>query len=535
MSQFKETRLPCDDCGSSDARAVYHSGVSICFSCGKRHAPDGTGADFVANDGRPFMHGEARELRKRGIHLDTCQRYGYTVDGTFQVAPYYDANGRLVAQKTRTRDKQFSVIGDGKKMGLWGMQLARRGGKMIIITEGEIDAMSVSQVMGNTWPVVSLPAGAGSLGALKQELDFLESYEKVLLCFDNDEPGHTATEAVLSLLSPGKGYTVDLGDYKDANEALVGDPKFLRQSIWEAKEYRPDGIVVLSEMRSRVAEPLVMGTAYPWETLNSITFGHRPQELITWTAGTGTGKTAVVSELVYHMVVNQGLRVGLIYLEEGVIRSGRRLMGLHLNKPIHLPGNEPTEEEFNDAWDATLGTGRVMAWEHFGSVDVDLLANRVRWMRNGFDVDVVVLDHISMVVSGADADADERRLLDRSMTLLRQLTQETGLTIHNVSHLNRSGGKPHEEGGHVSLANLRGTQAIGQLSDFVVALERDQQAETEAERNTTTLRVLKNRYAGITGVAERLVYSQETGRLTPIGLDTPRATAAAFGENKEDF
>lgn len=516
MSQFKETKLACDDCGSSDARAIYHSGVSICFSCGIRHAPDGQGA--VVPDGRAFLGGTTRDLKVRGIHLDTCRRYGYTVDGIYQVAPYYDTNGRLVAQKTRTKDKQFSIIGDAKKMGLFGLQLAKRGGKMIIITEGEIDAMSVSQAMGNTWPAVSLPNGAQNLQPLKDSLEFLETYDKVVLCFDNDEPGHTATEAVLSLLSPGKAYVVDLGDYKDANELLKENPSALRQVIWEAKEHRPDGVINLSEIRERVSAPLQMGTPYPWEGLNKHLFGYRPQELITWCAGTGVGKTAVVSELVYDMV-QRGLKVGLIYLEEGVVRTGRRLMGIHLNRPMHLPDVSVTEDEFNDAWDSTLGTGRVYAWDHFGSVDVDLLANRVRWMRNGFDVDVVVLDHISMVVSGADIDADERRLLDRSMTLLRQLTQETGLCIHNVSHLKRGTGKGHEEGGHVSLAQLRGTQAIAQLSDAVIGLERNQQAEDAQDKNLTTVRVLKNRYAGMTGVATHLMYTPTTGRLHSVDAD----------------
>jgi twinkle protein len=132
-------------------------------------------------------------------------------------------------------------------------------------------------------------------------------------------------------------------------------------------------------------------------------------------------------------------------------------------------------------------------------------------------VDVVVLDHISMVVSGADASVDERRLLDKAMTTMRSLTQETGLCIHNVSHLSRvsGGGKNHERGAEVNLAHLRGSQAIAQLSDAVIAAERDQQEADPVLRNTTKLRVLKNRYAGVTGEADHLVYDKLTGRITP--------------------
>lgn len=533
MSQYAQTHLPCEDCGSSDARSVYHSGVSICFSCGVRHAP---GSEENIKGKRPFLRGEVMALGKRGLWQETCRRYQYQCaygdDGVaYQVAPYFDLkSGRLVAQKLRDKDKNFSITGDAKKMGLFGIQLARRGGRMIVITEGEIDAMSVSQAMGNTWPAVSLPNGASNLKAMQDSLEFLESYDKVVICFDNDEPGQQATEAALELLSPGKGHVVSLGDFKDANDFLKADSKGLRQAIWEAKQYRPDGIVNLADLKDRIKEPLKQGYQYPWAGLNRLLYGYRPQELVTWTAGTGVGKTAIVSELVYDMLVNQELRVGVIYLEEGVVRSGKRLMGLHMNKPIHLPGYEVTDEEFDAAWEATLGTGRMHAYDHFGSVDVDLLANRVRYFAKGFGVDVVVLDHISMVVSGSDVDADERRLLDRAMTQLRTLTQETGLCLHVVSHLRRAqNSKAHEEGAHVSLSHLRGTQAIAQLSDAVIAAERNQQASSEADRNTTTLRVLKNRYAGLTGECERLAYDPNTGRLRALGISDD------FGEQKEDF
>ena len=230
------------------------------------------------------------------------------------------------------------------------------------------------------------------------------------------------------------------------------------------------------------------------------------------------------------MVVNDGLRVGLIYLEEGVVRSARRLMGIHMNKPIHLPNQEYTDEEFEAAWQATIGTERVFAYDHFGSLDGDVLSNRCRHLVRGLGCDVVILDHISMVVSGSDIDADERRLLDRIMTNLRSLTQETGATFHVVSHLRRpQGSGSHEEGLAVSLSHLRGTQAIAQLSDAVISAERDQQAEDIAERNTTKLRVLKNRYAGLTGIADCLSFNNITGRLIECNMPSADEPTVQFG------
>jgi twinkle protein len=518
MSQFKETHQPCEACGSKDARSTYNSGVSICFSCGDIAAPDGEKAAPVK--GAPLVTDvEVRYLPARSLSFDTCKRYGYGVahtNGTWQqVAPYYDPKtGQLVAQKLRTAGKQFTITGDAKRMGLFGLHLCRTGGKMITITEGEIDAMSVSQAMGNTWPVVSLPNGGGNLQALQDNLDFLESYDKVILGFDNDEVGQKALDAALNLFSPGKAHVVNLGDYKDANDMLQdGKQKELRQAVWEAKEYRPDGIVDLSEMREEIEAPLESGYPYPWPKLNEKLYGMHAGQLITWTAGTGTGKTAIISELEYWMLTEQRMRVGIIHLEEGVIRSSRRLIGIDMNKPIHLPEATYTKEEFDESWNRTIGSGRCFAYNHFGSLDSDTLLNRIRYLVKARDCPVVVLDHVSMVVSGSDMDVDERRLLDRTMTMLKSLTEETGVILHVISHLSRQKGTSHEEGGQVSLNNLRGTQAIGQLSDTVIAAERNQQADNEVERNTTQLRVLKNRYAGLTGIADRLEFKHDTGRM----------------------
>jgi twinkle protein len=539
MSQFKETKLPCADCGSSDARAVYQSGVSICFSCGLIKAPGDEAKAKLPEDAIDFVFGETQAIRKRGLYLDTCRRYGYAV-GNFngkpvQIAPFYNERGQLVAQKLRTKNKDFPITGNSSKVPsmLWGLQLARRGGKMIVVTEGEIDAMSVSQAMGNTWPAVSLPNGSQSLGALKDSLEFLETYEKVVLCFDNDNPGRKATEAALELFSPGKAFVAELGEFKDANEMLqAGKSKELRQAIWEAKQFRPDGIINLDDIKDRIMAKPEMGFTYPWPGLNEKLYGFRRNELITWTAGTGVGKTALVSELVYDLVVNQELRVGVIYLEEGVERAARRLVGIAMDKPVHLEGTEYTSEEFEGAYARTIGTRRVFAYDHFGSLDGDHLVNRIRHMVRGEGVDVVILDHVSMVVSGNDLDVDERRMLDHIMTAMASLVQETGASIHVVSHLRRpSGSTSHEEGLQVSLSHLRGTQAIAQLSHAVIAAERNQQAETEEERNTTQLRVLKNRYAGVTGPADKLMYSQKTGRLVVIEAKG----AVDFGEQTEDY
>jgi twinkle protein len=123
-------------------------------------------------------------------------------------------------------------------------------------------------------------------------------------------------------------------------------------------------------------------------------------------------------------------------------------------------------------------------------------------------------------------DGDERRLIDRTMTALRSLVQETGMGMILVSHLKRPEGKGHENGAQTSLAQLRGSAAIAQLSDMVIGLERDQQ--DDESKNITTIRILKNRFSGETGTAGALRYEPETGRLR-------ECTAFSEEEKEKDF
>lgn len=142
--------------------------------------------------------------------------------------------------------------------------------------------------------------------------------------------------------------------------------------------------------------------------------------------------------------------------------------------------------------------------------------SHVRYMAKALECKWIVLDHLSIVVSSQEG-GDERKNIDAIMTKLRSLVQELGIGLFLVSHLRRSNGTAHEDGGRISLSELRGSQAIAQLSDIVIGLERDQQHESEHIRNVTTLRVLKNRYTGLTGPATYLKYQSDIGRMQETG------------------
>ena len=511
---------PCPKCGSRDNLARYSDGHAYCFGCdyyepgdGSEPTPEHKGKRMSAD---LIQGGDIAALSKRGITEETCRKFGYRTtryaNRPAQVAPYYDKDGNLVAQKVRFPDKSFTTTGNLKQAVLFGQNLWGSGGKKVVITEGEIDCMSVSQVQGNKWPVVSIKNGSNSAKkCLQDQLEWLCTFEEVILMFDMDDPGRKAVAECAPLFPPGKCKTASL-PMKDPNELLfAGRGDQIVQAIWQAKEWRPDGILSGVDLWEMVATEDNQHTiSYPWDFLNIKTHGQRGGELVTWTAGSGIGKTAVIREVAYHLM-SQGETVGMLMLEENPKRTALGMMGIHLNRPLHIDREGVTDEQLREAYDATLGTNRLFLYDHFGSTNIENLLSRVRFMAKGLGCRWVILDHISIVVSGL-GDGDERRLIDNAMTMLRTLVEETGIGLHLVSHLRRPEGKGHEEGAQTSLSQLRGSAAIAQLSDIVIGLERNQQGE---DPNITTVRVLKNRFTGETGEAGFLTYDRSTGRLFP--------------------
>lgn len=523
---------PCPKCGSRDGLARYSDNHAFCFSQGCGHYEKGDGTSVASDPQRKRMAaglidlGVPQALPKRALTEETCAQFRYTVSEyrgqKVQVANYVGEEGQVIAQKIRFPNKEFEFLGDAKHAGLYGQHLWRDKGKRVVITEGEIDALSISQMQSGRWPVVSVPNGAqGAKKSIQKALEWLEGFDEVVFCFDMDEPGQAAARECALLLSPGKAKIASL-PLKDANDMLkAGRVKETIDALWGAKTYRPDGIVAGVDLWESVAKPddLAAGVPYPWAGLNGPTRGLRRAELVTLTAGSGVGKSAICREIAHHLI-QQGETVGYIALEESTKRTALGLMGIALNRPIHLNREGLDETALKAAFDSSVGSGRCYLYDHFGSCDSENLIARIRYLARGCGCGWIVLDHLSIVVSGI-GDGDERRLIDNVMTKLRSLVQETGVGMILVSHLKRPEGRGHEEGAQTSLAQLRGSAAIAQLSDMVIGCERDLQSDED--RHKTTLRVLKNRFSGETGVACELIYNPETGRLA-------EASSVAFAQ-----
>lgn len=513
-SEIVQAHVPCEECGSSDGATIY-TDHKFCFVCEKWTPLDGStgGTRNMSHKKLPIISTgdmEVKALKARGITSDTCRKFHYytTKDDwgkTIQVATYFK-DGEIAFQKTRDKDKNFIIRGKSEHV-FFGQHLFS-GGRKLVITEGEIDCLTVSQVQGNKYPVVSIPFGCKSaVDTFKENIEWLQGFQEVIVMFDMDEAGKKAVESVSGILPPHKLKIASL-PLKDPNECLLANqPDTIINAIWGAKEYRPDGLVNAKDLKDVFfsEETEIKSYDFPWSPeLNKLTLGSRKGEMTLVTAGTGIGKSTMAREIALKLKMQDGLKVGMVMLEENPKKTLRDLMSVYCQKPLHLMWNTVDKEELKPVYDVVFGDGNFVLYDHFGSIEGGSLLDKIRFLITGEGCDFVIFDHISIAVSGLDESAgDERKCIDRLMTNLRALIEETGAGIIVVSHLRKGDTKsvPFEQGGIISLDDLRGSGTLKQLPDTVLALERNQQADDEDAKSLMKVRVLKCRFTGNTGLA----------------------------------
>lgn len=520
MSKWIKQHHACHKCGSSDAASTNDTGWTTCFSCGDRYPTDETEYEpRVLEKVLTMEIGTGEHRMVRCIERRTCERYGIRVDGEKTIFEYRDANGMVCAQKVRagSKEKQYTE-GQWSEATLFGQHLFNGGGRYLTITEGEFDAASAYQMTGSKYPVVSVRNGAkAALADCKKQYQWIDSFDNIIVCFDGDEVGQKAAKEVAALFAGKAKIVKHHPDYKDANDYLeCGKAKEFSDAWWGAYMYTPDGIVEGSTLYERLKAPKAKSIAlYPWDGVNKITHGIRQQELVTLAAGSGVGKSQMLREVLYHILMTTDDNIGGMFFEESLEKTGESLISLHCNKRLHIPTVEYTEEEYDEGFAATLGKKRTFFYEHFGSNDVETVVAQTRYLCKAHDCKYIFIDHLSIIVSSQE-NGDERKAIDEVMTKLRTLVQETGVAMFLVSHLKRPDGKGHEEGAVTSLAQLRGSASIAQLSDMVFGFERNGQADSAEDRNKTKVRVLKNRFSGETGHAATLQYDLDSGRISEV-------------------
>lgn len=475
-----------------------------------------------------MIEGTPTALSKRKISEETCAKFGYLKgsdeSGTaVHVAPYYNTEGQLIGQKLRYANKKFKVVGTVDEALPFGAHVWQKTGKQITITEGEIDALSLSQLQGNAWPVVSLVNGAQSAKKLAaKQRDYFLGFDKVIVMFDMDEPGKKAALEFAEVIGT-RCHIAEL-PLKDANEMLVaGRGKDLIDAMWKAQQYRPEGIVTLDSLKEKAKKKPEMGLSWPWAKMTELTYGIQRPYIYTFGAATGAGKTDILRQIIAHLIVCHKVAVGIFSLEEEPHRTALELASKVAGKLLHTPKGYD-EAAFDSAWTQLTKGGKVHLYDSFGMNEWDTIRDKIEYLHHAEGVNYFVVDHLTALASGSE---DDRVKLEGIMSDMSSLVMRLKITILLVSHLATPEGKPHEEGGRVMVRHMKGSRGIGQWSFGIMGFERDQQAEEIEERHTTTIRMLKLRGVGWNvGECTYLKFDPETGLLTETGPFTDEGAFA---------
>lgn len=515
-SKLLRAHLPCPDCGSSDALAEYEDN-SYCYSC-KKHTWKNTEENKKEEKSilESFMDilkdkFTYQQIGWRGISKETFKAYGcrfkIAEDGTpiSVVMPY----GVNASKERRISTKEFYSQGDMHDASLFGMDKFSAGeAKAITITEGELDALSVFQMLGSKYPAVSVRSSSSARRDCERSRDYINSFERIYLAFDNDEPGQRAVREVAQLFDVSKVYHVKFTKYKDANEYLVnGEEKEFTNIWWSSRPYLPKGLVADYQSIEDILrkEGNQAQASYPFSTLQEMTYGIRSKEIVLLLAPEKVGKTEVMRCIEHHLLKTTDSNIGIIHLEEEEKRSVQGLIGYELGVPCHLPDAGVSVEDQLAAYRAlTKRDGRVHFYSHFGSDDPDNILDIIRYLVTVCHCQYVFLDHITMLVTGYEND-DERKKLDYISTRLAMMTRELDFTLFMVSHVNDDG-------------KTRGSRNISKVADLIVSLDRNIEGESFEERNKTRLTVRGNRYAGLSGPAGCLMFDPKTFKLSEYKL-----------------
>jgi twinkle protein len=494
------------ECGSSDARFKYDDGHYYCFSCSTFTPPPlkETMEEEQPKDSSQSVYTH-EYVALRGIGKATMRKYKTVCSIDDEGVPVHMRfpYGNLTIVK-KLSDKSFHTEGDPKEVKLFGEELFNSGeAQSITICEGAEDAMSVYEMLGSKYPAVSVRSAVHARRDCERRFEFINSFSKIYLCFDNDAPGQKALKDVASLFDVNKVYHVKLDKYKDANDYHVNNAQdaFVRV-WWNSKRYLPKGIIGSYEDVASLLSEKEQDTigSYPFPTLQQMTFGIRPGEVNLFTAQEKVGKTEFMRAIEHHLLSTTDHNMGIIHLEEGEKRSVQGLIGYHLGAPVHLPSSDVSLEEQTRAYaDLSKRDGRVYYYTHFGSDDPDVILNAIRYLAGVCNCKFIFLDHISMIVSGLHDD-DERKTLDYISTKLAMMTRELQFTLFMVSHVNDND-------------QTRGSRNISKVADLIVHLSRQKEHPDEEVRSIIELMVKGNRFGGFSGPGGLLKFNKETYRL----------------------
>lgn len=518
-------KTSCEHCGSSDAKHIYEDHTH-CYSCGNQTWGDSDGPITISDTGRLGMDSissyRSYPIGSRGISQDVVDHFNVKMstdpDGKPESHFYpFTKKDKIVAYKERKLPKEFRTHGDFAGAELFGQSVAQRS-KMLVVTEGELDALAVAQAFhtkfNKFYAVVSLPNGVNSVKSLLVNRDWVRSFDTVVLMFDMDDVGQAALDEAAKIVGMGRAKVAKL-PAKDACDTLQEfGAQILIDAIYKAQTWNPAGILTGEQVWEQyMKRKNTQSIPYPscLGGLNEKLDGIRHGEITLFTSGTGSGKSTVIKEIILDLLAKTDDKVGLISLEESIGDTADKFIAMSLKRPI---AGEPalSDAELRRGFDAVFGDERLVLLDHQGSVSDASLIDKIEYMAL-MGCKYLVLDHITIAVSEGTDGLTGNEAVDKIMSDLLKIVKQNDIWLGLISHLRKAQGKSFEEGQLPSIDDIKGSGSIKQISFDIIAFARNLVAEEDYERNTINLRVLKSRFTGRTGDAGSAAYDPATTRL----------------------
>ena len=462
----------CNECGSSDAASTYDDGHTYCFSCGHR---TGGNVEKVSKDER-LLGLTYTDLAKRGIYKDVCIKYGYGVASYFgktQQVAEYRRKGAITSQHLRDADKNFNWINYQNGLELFGQHLFQEGGKELIITEGEIDALTWAQVRDCKWPVVGVP-GVGSIKSIKHNLTWISSFDAIYLYFDMDEAGQSFAQEVAAILPAGKVFIGSTAPFKDSNDLFLSKGSSeLFKTKYQAKKYKPSTILTHEEASQLKEDGSTVGISPLLFTLVGDVY---EGNLIMIGAGSNIGKSLLIKHLA--STASKNNKVAFFPFEEGVTEVSLYLASL-----------------------PTSCTDNIFYYNDAGLELTEDIIHTIKHLAIAEECKVFFIDHITSVFNQSRSDLSA---IDSFLQELQAVALRLGVVIIYNSHVKDADKGNYEEGAMPTSSSFRGSGMLYRIPDIVLVLARN--IKDEIQKHTTTMMCLKHRKRGLL-VGNKIAYT----------------------------
>ena len=525
----------CEDCAkqgkdtSKDNLAVYSDGQTHCFSCGKHgFVKDNKHETVQTNtkkDDDSWIHdyrGEFCSLTDRNLRAETLEKFKVKcekdADGKIikHHYPYYNQKGEMVGMKTRLVDsKKFFCSGNASSDNqLFGQNLFQAGGKFVTVLEGEIDALSGFEASGSRWANVSVGVGVQCVANIKANLEWLDSFETVVICFDNDEVGRESAQKIAPLLGPNKCKILTLAKYKDVSDYVSNnDSKAYIDEWWNySKEYTVSGVATVEDMRNALLDYRDTELIPLPESFGNLNYmmrgGIARGELVSIIAHTSIGKTTILNELIYHFATKTKEKIGCFMVEDSIDETIRKVVSVSTGENLQLV--KPKELNVDSIMDEALDIGfasRIQLHnDGGGSIDLEEMFSKIRYFVKGLNCTVILVDPLHTAIKNLSNENIEE-VMDRFI----KLCKETKVAVILSTHTRKpdDGSHPHK----ISEYDVKGSGAIPQACHTNILFSRDKLAEDEYTKNSTRIRVPKLRRTGQTGEGGWTYFNPNIARL----------------------